>query len=64
MSGLGECLPNANWFKSSYSTSSQGCVEVAMTPEVIGVRDTKDRDRGTLVFAPQRWSDFVNSVKQ
>ncbi|MER7010427.1 DUF397 domain-containing protein [Saccharopolyspora sp. NPDC000359] len=35
-----------------------------MTPEAVGVRDTKDRDGGTLVFPPRRWSDFVNSIKE
>ncbi|KAA5836422.1 DUF397 domain-containing protein [Saccharopolyspora hirsuta] len=52
------------WFTSSYTTNAQACVEVAMAPEVVGVRDTKDRDGGTLLFPRRRWADFVNSVKK
>ncbi|GAA4611184.1 DUF397 domain-containing protein [Saccharopolyspora hordei] len=52
------------WFKSSYSSNPAGCVEVAMTPELVGVRDTKDRDGGTLVFTKQKWASFIASVKE
>ena len=52
----------ARWFKSSYSSSSQGCVEVAMTTSVVGVRDTKDRAGGTLVVPREHWRAFLRSV--
>ncbi|MEU6264331.1 DUF397 domain-containing protein [Saccharopolyspora shandongensis] len=52
------------WFTSSYTSNAASCVEVAMTPTAVGVRDTKDRNGGTLVFAPQRWADFVASVRK
>lgn len=51
------------WIKSSYSTSSQGCIEVALTPATVGVRDTKDRSGGTLVFGRSRWVSFLRSIK-
>ncbi|MEU5670218.1 DUF397 domain-containing protein [Micromonospora sp. NPDC047762] len=36
------------------------CVEVADNlPGVVLVRDTKDRDGGTLTFSPQSWRGFV-----
>ncbi|MDG4766647.1 DUF397 domain-containing protein [Solwaraspora sp. WMMD406] len=48
------------WHKSSYSDSSS-CIEVAGNlPERVLVRDTKDRDGGTLTFAPTAWSAFLD----
>ena len=56
-------LSKPRWIKSSYSTSSQGCVEVALTSAAVGVRDTKDRSGGTLVFDRSRWASFLRSIK-
>lgn len=45
-------LDTATWRKSTYSGSSGGdCVEVADAAPVVLVRDTKDRDCGTLTFS-------------
>lgn len=57
-SGVSRRVGNA-WRKSSYSTTNSSCVEVAVTAEVVGVRDTKDREGGALAFDPRRWSDFL-----
>ncbi|WP_438388040.1 DUF397 domain-containing protein [Actinopolyspora saharensis] len=51
------------WFKSSYSNNDIGCVEVALTPEAVGIRDTKDRSGGTLAVPPRAWAGFVNRLK-
>ena len=32
-------------------------------PGAVLVRDTKDRDGGTLTFGPAAWSAFVGSVQ-
>jgi uncharacterized protein DUF397 len=56
-------LLDAAWFKSSYSATQNACVEVAMIPGVVGVRDTKDRDGGTLVFDGAAWASFLNHIK-
>ncbi|GAA0509027.1 DUF397 domain-containing protein [Saccharopolyspora thermophila] len=57
-------LSQAVWRKSSRSNGNGGaCVEVAVTPEVVGVRDTKDRDGGTLTFTPDRWAAFLTALK-
>ncbi|NUK43185.1 DUF397 domain-containing protein [Streptomyces lunaelactis] len=48
-----------NWRTSSY-TKSDSCVEVADNdPEKVMVRDTKDRDGGTLTFPRSSWTAFV-----
>lgn len=56
-------LRNATWLKSSYSRTQNECVEAALAPGITGVRDTKDRDSGTLVFTGTAWSSFLNQVK-
>ncbi|MER7998624.1 DUF397 domain-containing protein [Streptomyces sp. NPDC095613] len=48
-----------HWHTSSY-TGTETCVEVADNDsEKVMVRDTKDRDGGTLTFPPSSWSAFV-----
>ncbi|MFE0518517.1 DUF397 domain-containing protein [Streptomyces sp. NPDC001260] len=53
------------WFKSSYSSSSEGdsCVEVANTPRTIHVRDSKHDTVGPrLAFTPATWAVFVSQA--
>jgi hypothetical protein len=55
-------MSNENWFKSSYSYSdSEGaeCVEVALGPDAVRVRDSKDQDRPALAVTPMAWAAFV-----
>ncbi|WP_317444729.1 DUF397 domain-containing protein [Streptomyces collinus] len=50
------------WFKSSYSSSEGGqCLEVAVTPDVIHVRDSKRHPEGssTLRLTPGTWGKFT-----
>ncbi|WP_017972605.1 DUF397 domain-containing protein [Actinopolyspora halophila] len=56
-------LPPDVWHVSSYSANNAHCVEVALSADAVGVRDTKDRRGGTLVLAPESWSAFVGRVK-
>ncbi|MBT1186348.1 DUF397 domain-containing protein [Streptomyces sp. CJ_13] len=53
--------PELDWFKSSYSSSSEGddCVEVATALATVHVRDSKDLQGPVLDFAPQAWAGFV-----
>ena len=56
-------LTEARWRKSTRSDSAN-CVEVADNlPGRVYVRDTKNRDSGTLAFAPSSWSSFVELAK-
>lgn len=53
-----------NWRKSSYSGADGGeCVEVASATGVVMVRDTKDRDSGTLTMPASAWRAFAATVK-
>ncbi|MEU2370439.1 DUF397 domain-containing protein [Streptomyces pseudogriseolus] len=49
------------WFKSSYSSGNNGesCVELALTPRTIHVRDSKDVTGPSLTFTPPTWTHFV-----
>lgn len=54
---------HAKWRKSTGSDSG-GCVEVAFTSGVIGVRDTKDRGRGPILeFTEKEWRAFVSGAQ-
>ncbi|ALO96789.1 hypothetical protein SHL15_5730 [Streptomyces hygroscopicus subsp. limoneus] len=48
------------WFKSSYSGSSgDDCVEVAVTEQVVHVRDSKDATRPYFAVGRDGWARFV-----
>ncbi|MFE0190708.1 DUF397 domain-containing protein [Streptomyces sp. NPDC058989] len=52
--------PGLVWHKSSYSGSAGGeCVEVAVAPGMVHIRDSKDLDSPTLSVSPRSWSLFV-----
>ncbi|MEQ4302086.1 DUF397 domain-containing protein [Plantactinospora sp. B6F1] len=59
-------MTGANWRKSTRSGTNGGsCVEVADNlPGTVLVRDTKDRDGGTLTFTPANWQAFVSLAKR
>ncbi|UXY29293.1 DUF397 domain-containing protein [Streptomyces sp. HUAS TT20] len=50
------------WFKSSYSSGTDGesCVEIAPTPTTIHIRDSKNPTHAPhLTFPPSTWTAFV-----
>ncbi|MEU4470167.1 DUF397 domain-containing protein [Micromonospora sp. NPDC023888] len=59
-------MTDARWRTATRSSNNGGdCVEVADNlPGRVLVRDSKDRDGGTLAFAPAAWSSFVHSVRR
>ncbi|WFE54155.1 DUF397 domain-containing protein [Micromonospora sp. WMMD1155] len=58
-------MTGARWRKSTRSGGNGGdCVEVADNlPGVVLVRDTKDRDGGTLAVSPASWRRFVALIR-
>ncbi|APU18745.1 DUF397 domain-containing protein [Actinoalloteichus sp. GBA129-24] len=53
----------AAWRTSSRSQNTGTCVEIGHAPGLVGIRDTKNRDGGTLQVGPAAFSAFVNAVK-
>jgi hypothetical protein len=51
------------WRKSSYSTNTTNCVEVALTSSRAQVRDTKDRAGGSLAVQTAAWAAFTREVR-
>jgi hypothetical protein len=49
------------WFKSSHSGGNDGnsCVELAVTPGTVHVRDSKNVEGPRLAITPGAWADFV-----
>lgn len=63
MSDLIEAGKRRTWRKSSFSGGGSGnCVEIGFAGDV-AVRDTKNRDGGTLEFTAADWSAFAAGVK-
>lgn len=58
-------MTDARWRTATRSSNNGGaCVEVADNlPGRVLVRDSKDRDGGTLTFAPTAWTAFVREVR-
>jgi hypothetical protein len=50
-----------NWHKSEHSDDG-GCVEIAYTDGVIGVRDSKNPDGPTLTFNQHEWTAFTTGI--
>jgi hypothetical protein len=58
-------LSGARWFKSSRSTASRDCVEVAhLARSMVGVRDSKHPAGPALVFSPAAWDDFTAALRR
>ncbi|WP_030807144.1 DUF397 domain-containing protein [Streptomyces sp. NRRL F-2799] len=53
------------WFKSSYSGGNDGnsCVELAVTPSTIHVRDSKHTAGPRLALTQETWTAFVAGVR-
>jgi hypothetical protein len=52
-----------DWRKASYSNGSGNCVEIADTARAVVVRDTTDRDGGTLTFTADAWQSFLGTLR-
>ncbi|MBD0422994.1 DUF397 domain-containing protein [Streptomyces sp. TRM S81-3] len=54
------------WFKSSYSDGPDGnsCVEIAIAPDTIHVRDSKHTCGPRLALTPKAWTAFVANASK
>lgn len=56
-------LADAVWHKSSHSSATRECVEVAfLEGGLTGVRDSKSPSGPALVFSPLAWTAFTSAV--
>jgi Domain of unknown function (DUF397) len=52
------------WRKSSYSSNGGAdCVEVGQVAGAVAVRDTTDRNGGTLGFTAEAWQTFLQTIR-
>lgn len=52
------------WRKTSYSNDSGNCVEVASAAALVGVRDSKEDGRGSVLeFTASAWRRFLAGAK-
>lgn len=54
-------------FRTSFHTFKQfppRCVQVAIKPEGVAVRDSKDLNKHTLFFTHEEWIAFSKGVKE
>lgn len=58
-------FPAAAWRRSTFSGdgADDNCVEIAIVPAAVGVRDSKHRSGGRLVFARRAWDLFATTIK-
>lgn len=52
-------LTRARWFTSSRSANNGDCVECALLPDAVAVRDSKDPAGSVLTFTGSQWAAFV-----
>ena len=53
-----------DWRKSSFSGANGGnCLETASDSGAVLIRDTTDRDGGTLAFGAGAWESFVTRLR-
>lgn len=51
-------------FRKATGSGDVGCVEVALTGNAVGVRDSKAQGRGPVLgFTPHEWRIFVQGIK-
>jgi hypothetical protein len=57
----GNCV-EVGWHTSSHSANGGDCVEVSTGPEIL-VRDTKDREGGTLAVSAAPWRELLSRLR-
>ncbi|MER5909678.1 DUF397 domain-containing protein [Streptomyces sp. NPDC001982] len=53
-----------HWFKSSHSGDEGECLEIALTPTTIHIRDSKSPTptTPTLKVTPTTWTTFIRTI--
>jgi Domain of unknown function (DUF397) len=57
-------LSRAEWRKSSYSSQSGNCVEVAHNlPRLVAIRDSKEPFEAKLIVSQEAWRVFIRNIR-
>jgi hypothetical protein len=54
-------IAEVRWRKSSRSSDTGNCVEVARTTQAMGVRDSKNTSGPILIFPAAPWTTFLRA---
>jgi hypothetical protein len=54
---------HAEWHASTLCQNAT-CVEVALGPDLVGIRDGKDRSGPILAFGAEEWHAFIEGVRR
>jgi hypothetical protein len=58
-------LPEGATFRKASGCADKNCVEVAVTPDAVGMRDSKDNGHGAvLTFTPDEWAAFLGAARK
>ena len=53
-------MPILTWRKSTYSPDGSNCVEIAITPSAIHIRDSKNIGGFQLAITSSTWTEFIS----
>ncbi|MFJ9898785.1 DUF397 domain-containing protein [Streptomyces sp. NPDC091280] len=55
-------MTESTWQKSTYSEQGSACVEIARTPAIVRIRDSKNPTGPRLTIHPTAWADFLSQL--
>lgn len=56
-------LSHVQWRTSSHSGTRDNCVQAAGFGRLVGIRDSKAPDAGTLLLTPEQWCALTLQIK-
>jgi hypothetical protein len=57
-------LSSARWHKSSHSSDTSNCVEMAVAGPVVALRDSKNPTSGMLALPAPAWRAFTTALRK
>lgn len=60
---LSRSLTNDDFKVSGWCGNRCKCVSIAIKPQGVAIRDTKDPSKATLLFTKDEWSTFIKGAK-
>jgi hypothetical protein len=60
---LSRSLTDDDFKVSGWCGNRPKCVSVAIKPEGVAIRDTKDASKATLLFTNDEWKAFIDGAK-